>query len=201
MPGYSTVNDEVCPHKATVLPVSHITASLTPYNKLTWKTVHENLSPCDSWWASGLLNITFLGQLDQRSGNSSGIRMGIVPIAFAGHCAELTARPAEAKPRPQPRGSPIKMCRNARRKITGLDPQIRITASLHCPSSCSLDWSRICLLDRRDSWYFNTIVIFFVHSFYSKEQQVNRGENFIHPTKWNLGVFFDSQANYGPLLN
>lgn len=92
--------------------------------------MHENLSPCDSWCASGLLNITFLGQLDQRSGNSSGIRMGIVPSAFAGHCAELTARPAEAKPSPLPGGSPIKMCRNARRKVTELDPHIRIIASL-----------------------------------------------------------------------
>lgn len=38
------VNDEVRPLWATVLPVSHITASLSPYNELTWKTVHENVS-------------------------------------------------------------------------------------------------------------------------------------------------------------
>lgn len=147
MPGCGAVNDEVCPLGATVLPVSHITASPSPYSKLAWKTVHESLSPCDSRWASGLLNITFLGQLDQRSGNSSGISMGIVPSAFSGHCAELTARPAEAKPSPPPGGSPIKMCRNARRKVTELDPHIKITASLYGPCSRSLDSHRACLLE------------------------------------------------------
>lgn len=42
--------------------------------------------------------------------------MGIVSSAFAGHCAELTAGPSKAYSRPLPGGSPIKMCRNARRK-------------------------------------------------------------------------------------
>ena len=32
-----------------------------------------------------------------------GIRMGIVPIAYAGHCAELTAGPGEAKTEPTAR--------------------------------------------------------------------------------------------------
>ena len=94
--GCGAVDDEGFLLRNTARPVSHITASMAPYNKLTWTTVHENSSPCDSWWASGLLNITFLGQLDQRSRNSSGIRMSIVHSAFAGHCAELTAR----QPRP-----------------------------------------------------------------------------------------------------
>lgn len=186
MPGCGAVNDEVCSLRATVQLVSHITASLTPYNKLTWKTVHENLSPCDSWWASGLLNITFLGQLDQRSRNSSGIRMGIVPSAFAGHCAELKARQAKAKPRPQPRGSPIRMCRNARRKITELDPLIKIIASLLGPSRCSLDSSRACLLDKKVSSH-KTIVIFC--SFYSSAQQLTQEKNLNHPTKMKYGVF------------
>lgn len=42
--------------------------------------------------------------------------MGIVSSARADHCAELTAGRSEAYPRPLPEGSPIKMCRNARRR-------------------------------------------------------------------------------------
>lgn len=42
--------------------------------------------------------------------------MGIVSSARAGHCAELTTGPSEAYPRPLPGGSPIKKCRNARRR-------------------------------------------------------------------------------------
>lgn len=55
--------------------------------------------------------------------------MGIVSSAFAGHCAELTAG---AYPRPLPGGSPIKMCRNARRKKSSaeLNPNVKITALL-----------------------------------------------------------------------
>lgn len=71
---------------------------------------------CDSWWASGLFNIAFLGQLDQRSRNSSGIRTGIVPSAFSGYCTDLTATPAWV--RMLPGSSPIKMCRNAERGKT-----------------------------------------------------------------------------------
>lgn len=63
--------------------------------------------------------------------------MGIVSSARrAGHCAELTAGPSEACPRPLPGGSPIKMCRNARRKgkkkkkksSAELGPNVKITA-------------------------------------------------------------------------
>lgn len=97
----------------TVMPVSHMAASLASYSTLTMSAVHENPFLCDSWWASGLFNIAFLGQLDQRSRNSSGIRMGIVPRAFSGYCTDLTATPAWV--RLLPRSSPIKMCRNAER--------------------------------------------------------------------------------------
>lgn len=97
----------------TVMPVSHMAASLPSYSTLTMSAVHENRFLCDSWWASGLFNITFLGQLDQRSRNSSGIRTGIVPSAFSGYCTDLTATPAWV--RPLPGSSPIKMCRNAER--------------------------------------------------------------------------------------
>lgn len=95
------------------MPVSHMAASLASYSTLTMRAVHENRFLCDSWWASGLLNIAFLGQQDQRSRNSSGIRTGIVPSAFSGYCTDLTATPSWV--RPLPGSSPIKMCRNAER--------------------------------------------------------------------------------------
>lgn len=94
----------------------HVVASLASNAALTMSVVHENRLLCDSWWASGLFSIAFLGQLDQRSRNSSGIRMGIVPSAFSGYCTDLTATPTWVKPLP---GSlPIKMCRNAERGKT-----------------------------------------------------------------------------------
>lgn len=63
----------------------------------------------------GPFNVAFLGPLDQRGRNSSGIRMGIVPSEFSGYCTELTATPARV--RPLPGSSPIKMCRNAEREV------------------------------------------------------------------------------------
>lgn len=59
-----------------------------------------------------------VGELDQRRRNSSGIRDGwaLFRVLAPATVPELTAGPSEADPRPLPGGSPIKMCRNARRK-------------------------------------------------------------------------------------
>lgn len=137
------------PLRNTLQWVSHITASQAPENTLTWKTVHENSSCCDSWSASGSFNFTFWASQIRGAGILQGLGMGIVSSVFAGHCNELTARPTKAYPRPLPGGSPIKMCRNAGRKTTELDPNIKITARLLGPCSCSLRSSRSCLFNNR----------------------------------------------------
>lgn len=138
MPGCCVLNNEPCPfqsHCAASFSHRCLSVSLQQIN-----TVHENLSLCDSWWASGLLSITFLVQKDQRNRNSSGIRMGIVRSSSVGHCAELTAKPAEAKRSPLPGGSPIKMCRNVKRKVTELD---LLRSLLHCGVPATTAWHKV----------------------------------------------------------
>lgn len=66
--------------------------------------------------------------------------MGIVRSSSAGHCAELTAKPAEAKRSPLPGGSPIKMCRNVKRKVTELD---LLRSLLHCGVPATTGWHKV----------------------------------------------------------
>lgn len=121
--------------RATVLPVSHIAASQSPYSKLT-----QCMRTCLSAIPGEPPAFTFLVQLDQRNRNSSGIRMGIVRSSSAGHCAELTAKPAEAKRSPLPGGSPIKMCRNVKRKVTELN---LLRSLLHRGVPATTGWHKV----------------------------------------------------------